>query len=688
MAEENPFLKNPPNEMPDMEAMNDHDARREVELLREALEYHNHRYYVENDPVISDDRYDRLFRRLRDWEEMHPEWTTRDSPTQRVGAEPVDELENIAHSAEMLSLDSALEEENVERFDELVRRNADGAAVDYVLEPKLDGLSVEIVYEEGRFRHGATRGDGRTGEDISANLKVIRSVPLRLRPGSSPPSRLSVRGEVLMLKDGFTRLNARRVANNEEPFANPRNAAAGMLRQLDPKKVDGQSLTVFFYELLSTDSNALGSHWRLLTQLADWGLQTNPLNERAGTLDDMKAYRQKLAAERDDLNYEIDGIVIKLDDRNLRRELGAKERSPRWAFAWKFPPKKEVTVIRDIVVSVGRSGILTPVALLEPVDVGGVTVSRATLHNEDEVRRKDVRVGDRVRIIRAGDVIPEVAERVKEDDRAGNEDRSEAFRMPDRCPSCGTGVDREGAYVVCPAGLACPAQLEGRIVHYAGRDAMDIDALGEKTAEQLVKTGLVEDLADLYDLTVSELTDLEGFAGKSARQLFESIRTATQPPLDRFLYALGIRHIGRHAARVLAEEFGSMDAVVAADKEQLQAVDEIGPEVAESVHGFFASDENRRILSRLREAGVQAQPVAARSGKLSGTTFVFTGELEGYTREEAEELVESLGGRATSSVSDKTDYLVAGEDPGSKLDEAKDRGTEVLDEQGFRSMVE
>jgi DNA ligase (NAD+) len=660
-------------------------AAEQAEQLREALEYHNRLYYVKSSPEISDAAYDALFHRLEELEEAFPELQSPSSPTRRVGAPPVEELRKVEHRRPMLSLDSAEAEEKAREFARFIRENAREER--YVLEPKLDGFSVEIVYRNGVFQYGSTRGDGRTGEEISENLKTVRTVPLRLQAGPELPSWLSVRGEVLMAREGFQQLNRRRVQRGEEPFANPRNAAAGIMRQLDSRKVVGLPLEVFFYEILASDRDReLVSHWEVLRHFADWGFSTNPLNRQASSFAEIAAYHRELQARREQLPYEIDGIVIKLDDRREREELGTRQRSPRWAFAWKFPPKKEITRLREIVVSVGRTGVLTPVALLDPVEVGGVTVSRATLHNQEEVRRKDVRPGDLVRVMRAGDVIPEIAGRVEEQPRV----RGKPFSMPSSCPVCGTAVVREGAYATCPAGLSCPAQLVGRLVHYASRDALDIATLGEKNVRQLVERGLVSDLADLYDLREEQLRGLEGFAERSARKLHQAIMASKTPRLERFLYALGIARVGEHVARVLARHFGSLEALQRADRDALESVPEIGPEIAAAVYDFFQDRANRKTLERLRAAGVKPEGGRASGGDgpLRGLTFVFTGELERHTREEAAATVESLGGRAASSVSGNTDYVVAGPGAGSKLEEARKRGVTVLDERGFEKLLE
>ena len=604
-----------------------------------------------------------------------------------MGAAPVSELKKVRHTAPLLSLNSVLDETEAEEFDDFIRRNVDGKPVRYVLEPKFDGFSVEVVYRGGFFAYGATRGDGTTGEDISENLKTIGPLALRLqRPdGKKPPAFLAVRGEVIMSKKSFLKLNKEKVERGEAPFANPRNAAAGTMRQLDPKKVAAMPLDIFFYDILRVEGREFASHWEELEQLPAWGLKTDAHSRRAETFEEVKRYRDRLGEERESLDYEIDGIVVKLDDLRLRDELGMRERSPRWAVAWKFPPKKEVTTLEDIVVQVGRTGILTPVALLSPVDVGGVTVSRATLHNEDEVLKKDLRAGDKVRIARAGDVIPEVIERIPE---PGGK-RGRPFAMPKTCPVCGTAVLREGAYYFCPAGLSCRAQLIGHILHYASRYAMNIDGLGEKIAAQLVDREMVKDVADIYALGTGDLLELEGFAEKSAENLRRSIRSAMNPRLDRFLLGLGIPQVGQHVARVLAEKYRSLENLERALEDDLRETPGVGPEIARSVAEFFSEEKNREVLRKIRQAGVviEALPESLRGRALEGKTFVFTGELAGLRRSEAQALVTGLGGRAASSVSKSTDYVVVGENPGSKYDDARRLGVTVLDEAAFKKLV-
>ncbi len=680
----NPYMKNPPKKFKAVGKLSKSSAEKEMRTLEEAVEFHNFQYYIRNDPKISDAAFDRLFQRLQELESAFPDLASDHSPTQRIGTEPVDELKKVEHQALMLSLDSALEEEKIRNFHQKHKNAANSDGFLYVLEPKWDGLSVEVIYEKGQFVKGATRGDGKTGEDITQNLKTLRQLPLHLSGNDNIPSFIAVRGEVLMTKPGFQKVNKARIKANETPFANPRNAAAGTVRQLDSRQVADKPLTIMFYEVLRTEGITFSSHWDKLEKLNAWGLQSHTLNRQASSFKDIKKYREILQHKRAEMDLDIDGIVIKLNALDIRDKLGTRQRSPRWAVAWKFPPKKEVTRIQDIAVQVGRTGILTPVALLEPVNVGGVTVSRATLHNEEEIQTKEVRPDDKVRVVRAGDVIPEIDSRVKEPGKK----RKQPFSMPRHCPVCGSQVVKEGAYTLCPAGLSCRAQLKGRLQHYASRPAMNIDTLGEKVAQQLVERGMVRSLPDLYELSAEDIESLEGFAEKSAQKLYDAIQKNKTLPFDRFLYALGIRHVGQHMAQVLARRFADIDSLSEASFDDLIAVNEVGPEIAESVTHFFRKEENRKILSRFREAGLKVEPVSAPENRsLEGKTFVFTGALSGYTRKQAERTVEMRGARASSSVSSNTDYVVAGEDPGQKLQDAKDEGVEVLDEAGFEAVL-
>ncbi|MBD3345269.1 MAG: NAD-dependent DNA ligase LigA [Chitinivibrionales bacterium] len=678
------YRKNVPSKFPDIDSMSKDNARKEIEKLRDAVNYHDHLYYGENKPKISDSAYDRLFHRLQELEEKFPEFQTANSPTSRIGAEPVGSLKKRRHTTVMQSLQAAIETDTIESFDSSIRSLAHKKKIEYVAEPKFDGLSVELVYTKGELEYAATRGDGRTGEDITNNVRTMRSVPLKLNGGGSVPERIAVRGEILMTKTGFQKLNRERVGNNKESFANPRNAAAGTVRQLDSKNVAGLPLDIFCYELLQISEKEPETHLEALDFLKSLGLKTTRQRQLCSSVDDLLDFRESMAKKRESIDFDIDGIVAKINNRSLRNELGSRGRSPRWAFAWKFPPRQEVTRQFDIVVQVGRTGILTPVALLEPVDIGGVTISRATLHNEDEVHRKDIRVGDNVRIARAGDVIPEVIERVPEKGKK----RGTPFSMPKKCPSCGDPIVREGAYHICPAGLSCRAQLEGRLRHFASRSACNIETLGGKTTEQLVERNMINDLADLFGLSVEDFMQLDGYAEKSAKKLHDQIQNAKNIPLDRFIYALGIRHIGEHMARVLAHHFESFDKVRSATLEQLSHIREIGDESAQSIVEFFGDKRNNESIDRMLSYGVNPQPVSRKKAqKLKGTTIVLTGELDKWTRSEAKQRIEALGGRATSSVSDNTDYLVAGQNPGSKLDAARKHNVKVIDEKEFENMV-
>ncbi|MFP3900220.1 MAG: NAD-dependent DNA ligase LigA [Acidimicrobiia bacterium] len=652
--------------------------------LRAEVRRHDHLYYVEGRPEISDEEYDRLFAALEAVEERFPDLVTPDSPTQRVGAPPRDELPEVEHTARMLSLRSTRERSTVRRFLDTVAAAA-GERVRYLFEPKLDGLSVELVYTGGLLDRAATRGNGETGEGVTPNVRTIPSVPLHLREdGREAPSLLAVRGEVMMFLTAFQDLNRRLAERGSEPFANPRNAAAGSLRQLDPGITAERHLAFVAYEVLAAEGVDLATDTDALEALRHWGFRLPDGIGSGRDMDDVEAYHRDWADRRDALDYEIDGVVVKVDDVALRRRLGATARHPRWAIGYKFEARKEVTRVEDIVVSVGRSGVLTPVALMRPVDVGGVTVSRATLHNREEVRRKDVRVGDRVRIQRAGDVIPEVVERLDEPGRR----RQPAFEMPAECPSCGTPVVVEGPITRCPNRFGCPAQLKGRIHHLASADAFDIDGLGERTAAQLVNRGLVRQLPDIFRLEAGDVAGLEGFAARSARQLVENIRRSRRVPLHRLLHGLGIPQVGQTLARDLAEQLRTLEAVRSADRDRLAQVRGVGPKTAEAIRAFFEDRRNQRTIDALLDAGVRAVGEAPPEEKpLGGVRFVFTGSLRRFTRDEAEGLVESLGARATSSVSSETDYVVVGEGPGRKADAARELGVTTLTEDEFAALV-
>jgi len=668
--------------------MNRSQALKRVTELRDLIEYHNRRYYQLDDPEISDFDYDKLMRELADLEERFPDIDRTASPTQRVGASPLEKFGTVTHLTPMLSLGNAFSEEEVSEFDERVRRLlGDKAELDFVAEPKIDGVAVNLIYEKGVFRVGATRGDGFTGEDVTQNLRTIRSLPLKMRPRDPDPvpDRIEIRGEVYLEKEAFRKLNERRVEQGESAFANPRNAAAGSLRQLDPRITAKRPLRLFCYGVGSIEGRSFTTHWDTLQSLRDWGFPTNPDIRLARDVQACVGYYRHIESIRGKLPYEIDGIVLKVNSLSLQDRLGMVSRSPRWAVAVKFAPTQATTVIEDIVIGVGRTGVLTPVAVMKPVQVGGVTVSRATLHNEDEVAKKDVRIGDTVIVQRAGDVIPEVV-KVVEARRTGKET---PFRMPVTCPVCGSKVVRlEGEVAHRCIDLTCPAQIRENIIHFVSRGGMDIEGLGDKIVSQLLDAGLIRDPADLYDITKGQLLDLERFADKSADNLIQAISRSKQPPLDRLLFALGIRHVGEYVAKILARKFGSVEKIEAASQEELTAIEGIGPTLAESIYRFFHEPHNLTILRKLERAGVR--PFAekhATSTALAGKTFVFTGSLKGFSREKAKEIVSALGAAATSSVSKKTDYVVAGEDPGSKYEKAKSLGVPILDEEGFLKLI-
>jgi DNA ligase (NAD+) len=668
-------------------------ARERIAKLRSEIRHHDYLYYVKDQPAVSDEAYDKLYRELVKLEEQFPDLITSDSPTQRVAGQPLASLPTVEHAAPMLSLESDQDEAVLRRFDERLRKGlGPDFPVEYALEPKLDGLSVELVYRDGVLARAATRGDGRRGEGITANVRTISSVPLRLRDERPIPPFLAVRGEVIMHAREFDKLNERLMAEGKEPFANPRNAAAGAVRQLDPQLTAARPLGLYAYDILASEGLEIASQWEVLQALRDWGLRVNDLATRGRTIDDILAYHRDLEARRDDLGYEIDGIVVKLNDLAARETLGWTARHPRWAFAFKFPPRKEVTRILSILPSVGRSGVVTPVAIMLPVEIGGVTVSRATLHNREEVIRKDVREGDKVRIQRAGDVIPQVIERIEEPDH----ERGAEWRMPAVCPSCGTALVERGPFTVCPNSFECPAQLAGRIVHFASRNALDIEGLGDETAKMLVAESLVRQLPDLFELTAGQLVKLEGFAEKSATNLVAALGKASHVELPRLLYGLGIPEVGSAVARDLARHFGTFANLRGAGEEALQEVPGVGPRMAEQITAFFREPKNASVLdallTRLEVAETEPAPpsdaAAAPVLPLAGKKFVFTGGLARLSRREAQELVERLGARATGSVSKSTDWVVVGEDAGSKADDAGKLGVATLDEEGFLALLQ
>ena len=662
-------------------------AKKRIEALREQIRHHNYLYYVLDAPEIPDAEYDRLLRELQRLEAEYPDLVTPDSPTQRVGAEPVKAFGEVRHEVPMLSLDNAFSDEEVADFDRRVReRLGTDGPVSYAAEPKLDGLAVSILYEDGVLVRGATRGDGATGENVTQNVRTIQSVPLRLL-GRGWPKRLEVRGEVIISHEGFRRLNELAEKKGHKPFANPRNAAAGSLRQLDPRITAERPLEFYCYGVGLVEGGRLPDrHSRILDKLRGWGVRLPPHVEVVKGLDGCIDYYRRMEQQRDRLPFDIDGVVFKVDRLDLQERLGFVARAPRWAIARKFPAQEELTRVLDIVVQVGRTGAITPVARLEPVFVGGVTVTSATLHNEDEIRRKDVRIGDTVIVRRAGDVIPEIVAVVKER-RPRN---ARKFVMPKKCPVCGSDIERvEGEAVArCTGGLFCPAQRKERIKHFASRRAMDIEGLGDKLVEQLVDRGLVEDVADLYTLDQATLAGLERMGEKSATNLVAAIEKSKNTTLERFLYALGIREVGEATARVLARHFGDLEPLMKAGKEELEAIPDIGPVVAEHIVNFFHQKHNRQVIDKMRKAGVHWPKVKTpKKQPLAGNTYVLTGALASMSREEARERLEALGARVSGSVSKKTTAVIAGDKPGSKLARAESLGIPILTEDQFLNLI-
>jgi DNA ligase (NAD+) len=655
--------------------------------LREQLAYHNYRYYVLDDPEVPDAEYDRVMSELRELEAAHPELVTPDSPTQRVSGEPSREFGEVAHRVPMLSLDNAFTDEDIRSFDRRIRERLDAGDVAYSCEPKLDGLAVSLLYENGKLVRGATRGDGLRGEDVTSNLRTIKSVPLELR-GEGWPSRLEVRGEVFMSLAGFDAMNRRAAEQGEKVFVNPRNAAAGSLRQLDARITASRPLEVFFYGIGLVEGGELPAlHSGILARLRDWGLRTSPESRLVQGADGLLGYYEEMGRRRPDLGYQIDGVVYKVDSLDYQRVLGFVARAPRWAIAHKFPAQEEMTIVRDVEWQVGRTGALTPVARLAPVFVGGVTVTNATLHNVDELRRKDVHIGDTVILRRAGDVIPEIVRVIAERRPAD----ARLPELPSKCPVCGSDVERpEGEAIArCTGGLFCGAQRKESLKHFASRRAMDIQGLGDKLIDQLVDANLVKDASDLYALDETRLGGLERMGEKSARKLLDSLEKSKVTTLARFLFALGIRDVGEATAAGIAEHFRSLDAVIGRTAEDFEAVRDVGPVVAQHLAAFFAETHNLKIIAKLRAAGVRWPDLAvltAGEGALHGQTFVLTGTLSDVPRADAEEFIRRHGGRVSGSVSAKTTYVVAGESPGSKLEKARQLGVTVLDEKEFAEL--
>jgi DNA ligase (NAD+) len=664
-------------------------AKNRIHALRETINHHNHRYYVLDDPEIADLEYDRLLRELQELEAAFPEYLSPDSPTQRVGAPPLDAFNSVVHAVPMLSLDNAFGEEEVRDFDgRLKRLFGSDADIEYIVEPKIDGVAVELVYEDGLFVQGSTRGDGTVGEDVTLNIKTIKAVPMRLFAGKQPlPSRLDLRGEVFYPNSAFVRMNKERQARGEVAYANPRNTAAGSLRQLDSRITASRPLDIFVHSFGQAVGYSFSTHSDVLATFKGWGFKVNPHVSVCTGIAEVILACQRVIVLRDTLDYDIDGAVIKVNSHARQQQAGSRSRSPRWAIALKFEAKQATTQIIDIITQVGRTGALTPVAVMQPVKIAGVEITRATLHNQDEIDRKDVRIDDWVVIQRAGDVIPEVLQVILTKRPA----QTKPFRIPARCPVCDSDIVRiaDEAAHRCP-NISCPAQIKEGIRHFASKRAMNIDGLGEKLVAQLVETKLVRDVADFFTLTVAQLAGLERMATKSAQNIVNAVERSKRVEFERFLYALGIRFVGEHVSRLLATAFRSLDALTRASKEELMAIHEIGPQVAESVTQFFSEPHNLKLVDRLLKNGVEVifpddDPA---DNRFAGKTFVFTGALQHLTRDEAEHMVVQRGGRPAASVSRKTDYVVVGENAGSKAGKARQLGVEIISEDDFRTMIE
>lgn len=665
------------------------DAEKRIKELRTLLQYHNRRYYQLDAPEISDAEYDQLFRELAGLEERYPELLTADSPTQRVGSAPAGRFRTVTHSLPMLSLENATNDEEIRaKLDARVKKElglAESSAIPYMCEPKMDGLAVELIYEQGVLTVASTRGDGVTGEDVTKNIRTLRGLPLQLA-GEDVPALLEVRGEVYLSLDAFQKINRDREENGDPPFVNPRNAAAGSLRQLDPKVTARRPLSLFCYAPGLVEGASFSSQQKFLSAATGWGLPVNPLVRLVKDVDGAVAYYHEMEGLRESLPYEIDGTVVKVDSFELQRELGEKSRSPLWAIACKFPPRQAETKLEDILLSVGRTGVITPVARLKPVEISGVTVSRATLHNWDELAAKDIRIGDTVIVERAGDVIPAVV-RVLTEKRNGTEHPS---IPPEHCPECGSPVVRIADEVALRCmGISCPPQIRESIKHFASRGAMDIDGLGDKVVEQLLSLGLVHTVADLYCLTKDDFMRFDRMGDKLASNLLAALEGSKRCDLARYIYALGIRHVGERTAKALAQAFGSVDNLEKATVEELTSVRDIGTTVAQSIFTFFNNPDNRTVIDRLKEYGVSPAAVAKTvGGRLSGRNFVFTGALTRFSRDEARKLVEDQGGNVVGSVSRKTDYVVVGDEAGSKLVKARELGITVISEEDFLELLE
>ncbi len=658
------------------------EAKERIEKLKKEIRFHEYKYYVENAPVISDFEFDKLLKELERLESIYPEFITDDSPTQRVGEQPIEGFESVEHKNPMLSLQNAYSFEELFDFDARVKKNTGISSVEYVTELKIDGLSIALIYENGILVRGITRGDGKRGDDVTHNVRTIRSIPLRI----DDIRRVEVRGEVFLSKDAFERINREKELKGEPLFANPRNAAAGTMRLLDPKEVAKRGLDIFVYYIFVNDTEPFDTHYENLKFLKDLGFKINPNSRLNKDINEVVKFCKEWGLKREELDYDVDGIVVKVNDVNLQKKLGATSKFPKWAIAYKFPPEQVTTKVKDIIVQVGRTGAITPVAVLEPVEVAGSTVSRATLHNEDEIRRKDIRIGDWVWLVKSGDVIPKITGVIKER-RKGDE---KEFKMPEYCPSCGAKLYKPEGEAIwrCP-NVSCPAKLKGSILHFVSRDAMNIEGMGEALVQQLLDKKMLKDIADIYYLNPEEIEKLERMGKKSTENLMREIENSKKNELYRLIYGLGIRLVGEYTAKLLASHFKSLDSLMKVGKEELTEINEIGDKVAESIVVFFKEERNLKVIDKLRKAGLNfyQEEVQTSSDKLQNLQFVFTGELDKYSRSEAKKIVESMGGRVSSSVSRKTDYIVVGKNPGSKFEKAKSLGVKIIDEKEFLKLI-
>ena len=661
--------------------MDKQHAKDKIKKLSDKLNKYSHLYYVKNEPAIADSEFDKLILELKKLENQYPEFITKDSPTQRIGAKIQSRFNKVRHAKKMLSLQAAHNREDTLAFDKRNREKLQVTELEYAAEPKLDGLSIELRYEDGIFIQGSTRGDGSMGEDITTNLKTVRSIPLELN--KKEIKHLVVKGEVVMFIKDFNHLNKENTVSNLQTFANPRNAAAGSLRQLDASVTASRKLQSFIYEVIEVSDKKPKTQKDVLDFLKECGFKVNSETKLLNNIDKAIEYHDIMEKKRDKIDYEIDGVVIKVNNLEYHDVIGQRSTSPRWAVAYKFEPRKEMTVIEDIVTQVGRMGTLTPVALLKPVEVGGVTVSRATLHNMDEIKRKDIKIHDKVKIQRAGDVIPQVVS-VDKQARSGKE---KDFIMPKKCPACNSLVVHEDVYYFCTGGIACRAQIKEGIKHFASKDALDIAGLSDKTVELFYEKGLVKSIPEIFNLTKDDLLKLPGWKEKSSNNLINAIKESKKTNLSRFIFSLGIRHVGKHLAEILAGEYKNIDILKKATKEELININEVGPKVAESIHDFFKSKNSLHMLEDLFKAGIIMKN-EAKAGPLQGLTFLFTGTLLRYSRSEAQRKVKDLGGKVTDSISDKVNYLVAGENPGSKLNKAKKKSSiKIINEAQFSSLL-